>query len=318
MVEFTLVEQNTAHSALFALMHKTERMESKMSGIEHALGLAWSTVNKMVDGFFESLPNLLIGVVILLAFMGLSNVVKNLVSRVAHRASLDITLARALGTLCSLLVALLGILTAAVVVIPQFSMVHVIGGLGISSVAIGFAFKDILQNFFAGMLLLWQKPFSIGDQIKTKEFEGTVEDIRIRSTLLRTQDGELVLIPNGDIYTNPVIVSSGNLQKKLTVIAKGTDDVENARTQILRAVSSVDGVAADPQPRAYIADSSVEPLSFEVRFWTTAKNQDMLVIRDKVATKLRQLFQVKEPAKENFEPPKDVSLNQPGDKKQVA
>ena len=281
-----------------------------MFNMEHALALALATVTKIVDGFFMSLPNLLIGLVVLAIFLKIGNFSKLAVGRVSEKARLDITLTRALGTLASVFISLIGLLTAAVIVIPKFSMASVISGLGISSVAIGFAFKDILQNFFAGMLLLWQKPFSIGDQIKTQSFEGTVEDIRIRSTLLRTFIGELVLIPNGDIYTNPVIVAtaSGKRQIHLTVSAKDADSVETARASIMQTVTSIHGVLKDPAPQVFVSDASSDALNFDVYIWCAATQADVLAVTDRVASKLRELFRIKQVKTEQTEPAKPSPL----------
>ncbi len=79
---------------------------------------------------------------------------------------------------------------------------------GIGGVAIGFAFKDIFQNFLAGILILVTRPFRVGDQIVFKEYEGTVEDIQTRATSLKTYDGRRVIIPNGELYTNSLTVNT--------------------------------------------------------------------------------------------------------------
>lgn len=93
---------------------------------------------------------------------------------------------------------LLGFLIAAVIVFPTFNPGDLVAGLGLTSVALGFAFKDVLQNFFAGLLILWRRPFVVGDQIKVREYEGTVEEINVRSTRIKTYDGERAIIPNAD------------------------------------------------------------------------------------------------------------------------
>ena len=87
-------------------------------------------------------------------------------------------------------------------------MGNLAGTLGVGGVAIGFAFKDIFQNFLAGILLLLTKPFNVGDQIIFRDFEGTVEDIQTRATLLKTYDGRRVAIPNSDLYMNAVPVNT--------------------------------------------------------------------------------------------------------------
>lgn len=263
--------------------------------MQHALELAWGTCLKMADGFFALLPNLLIGLVVLSLFLAGGNLSKRIVSKIAQKAHLDVTLARALGTCCSVFIDIFGLLVTGVIVIPQFSMAHVIGGLGISSVAIGFAFKDILQNFFAGMLLLWQKPFHIGDQIKTKDYEGTVEDITIRSTELRTFTGELVLVPNGDIFTNAIIVNTayGKRRVSLNVAAKDARDVDDVRATIRDAVQKTEGVQKDPAPAVHLFDLTGDALNFEVVFWSGPRNEDMINTKDRVASAIRRALATK-------------------------
>jgi len=70
-------------------------------------------------------------------------------------------------------------------------------------VAVGFA-----QNFLAGLLLLWTEPFRVGDEIKLDAFEGTVEEIQTRATIIRTYDERRVVIPNADLFTHSVIVNT--------------------------------------------------------------------------------------------------------------
>jgi small-conductance mechanosensitive channel len=259
--------------------------------MEHALALAFSTISKMVDGFFILLPNLLIGLVVIVIFIKIAAFIKGLVVKIAHNAKLDGSLGLALGTICTIIVNLIGLLIAAVIVIPHFSLASVIGGLGVSGVAIGFAFKDILQNFLAGMLLLWQKPFSIGDIIKTQSYEGKVEDIRMRSTLLRTSDGALVLIPNSDIYTQPVVVNAASEKTKLHMTVNAKDaPVEDARKKCLEVLTSTEGVLQDPPPLAVVSDASSDNLMLELYFWSTNKGAETMELTDRIASRLRQLF----------------------------
>ncbi|MFP3354118.1 mechanosensitive ion channel, partial [Pseudoalteromonas sp. SIMBA_153] len=98
-----------------------------------------------------------------------------------------------------------------------FTPAKLIGALGIGSVAIGFAFKDIFQNLLSGILLLISEPFRIGDQIVSGDYEGTVEDIKIRATTIRTYDGRQVVIPNSDLYTSALTVNTAYKQRRLQV-----------------------------------------------------------------------------------------------------
>lgn len=99
-----------------------------------------------------------------------------------------------------------GFLIAVSAVAPSFHAADLIKVLGVGSVAIGFAFQNILQNFLAGILLLLQEPFRIGDWITTTGFEGRVEDIQTRATVICSSEGQRIVIPNAVLFTNPVVV----------------------------------------------------------------------------------------------------------------
>jgi small-conductance mechanosensitive channel len=174
--------------------------------MERELSLAWFTTKSIMDATCSHLPNIIIGIIVYFVFVKLSGTLRKIIMRIAEHAKLDITLSQALGSLSSAGLILLGLLVTAAIVVPGFKPSHIIAGLGVTSVAVGFASKDIVENFFAGLLLLWQKPFRLGDFIKTGDFEGTVEEMRIKSTRLRTADGELVIIPNGIISSNPIVI----------------------------------------------------------------------------------------------------------------
>ena len=171
------------------------------------------------------------------------------------------------------------------VALPSFQPGDVVQVLGISSVAIGFAFRDILQNFLAGILLLITQPFRIGDQIVAKGFEGTVEEIQTRATFIRTYDGRRVVIPNADLFTDTVVVNTAFAHRRLEYdvgIGYG-DDVEQARALILKTVQSVEGVLSDPAPDVLLMDLAGSSVNLRVRWWISPPQRaDALDARDRV------------------------------------
>ena len=116
----------------------------------------------------------------------------------------------------SALIIFTGFLIAMMVAIPGFTPGQLVSALGIGSVAIGFAFKDIFQNLLSGILLLLNEPFKIGERIVNGSFEGTVETIEIRATTLRTDDGRRIVIPNAQLFTSPVTVNTLNGRHRLS------------------------------------------------------------------------------------------------------
>src|ERR1700737_5559411 len=171
-----------------------------------SLGKFWEAAYQMVDSFFGRLPSLIGGVIVFFVFYVFSILLSRVILRTTrkHRPNLGVVFA----PLMSAATILLGFLVAFSVVAPSFQAGDLIKVLGIGSVAIGFAFQNILQNFLAGLLLLWAEPFRVGDQIKLDVFEGTVEDIQTRATTIKTYDGRRVVIPNAELFTHAVPVNT--------------------------------------------------------------------------------------------------------------
>ena len=170
------------------------------------LSNAWKSWDRMLDAAVELLPNLILATVIFIIFLVLASAVRSVVRKVSQRRNHHRNLGLLLGQLAHISVIILGLLTALSAVAPSFHAADLIKMLGIGSVAIGFAFQNILQNFLAGILILMQEPFQIGDWINVTGLEGRVEDIETRATVVLTSKGQRIVIPNAVLFTNPVVV----------------------------------------------------------------------------------------------------------------
>jgi small conductance mechanosensitive channel len=157
----------------------------------------WVAAQHMVDAFIARLPALIVGIAVFLLFYILSAVVGRFIVNTTRkrRPNVGVVLARLIGAVTLLI----GFLVAFSIVAPSFQAADLIKILGIGGVAIGFAFQNILQNFLAGLLLLWSEPFRVGDEIKLDAFEGEVEEIQTRATIVKTYDARRVVIPNADL-----------------------------------------------------------------------------------------------------------------------
>lgn len=169
------------------------------------------------------------------------------------------------------LVVLIGVLLSITLAFPSVRVVDVLASLGVISVAVGFAFKDVLENLLAGVLLLVRDPFKSGDQIRVAGYEGTVEGITVRETLLRTHDGERVLIPNAQVYTGALEVSThfptSRVSFRLLVDAAADPDAIRRAVGDALESSAPDG-AAPPEVIMIGADRGA--LEVEVRVWTAS------------------------------------------------
>ncbi|HXG85806.1 MAG TPA: mechanosensitive ion channel family protein [Pyrinomonadaceae bacterium] len=256
---------------------------------EFDAGFVWRTIADLGNGFLAQLPYIVIGIVVFGVFLIIAKIVSRVVHATGERTRLDVTLADLLGRLASFVIAVLGIFIAAVIIFPAFKPGDLVAGLGITSVAIGFAFKDVLQNFFAGILILWRRPFVVGDQIKFREYEGTVEEINVRSTRIKTYDGERAIIPNGDVYANAMLVKTAYDKRRVrfTVGIGYPDSIEEARETIHRVLRETEGILPDPGPWVYVSELAGSSVNFTVYFWAESEQANVLKVSDRVATGIK-------------------------------
>ena len=231
--------------------------------------IAWQKINEMGRSFMAVLPNLIIGLVVFVFFLFAARGVRSLVQRVTANRQQSQSLTLLLSRLAYVLMLIIGILVTFTVMVPSFTPATLISALGVGGVAIGFAFKDIFQNFLAGVLLLLTEPFKINDQIKYKDFEGTVETIQTRATTIKTYDGRRVVIPNAELFINAVTVNTAYDNRRLQYdIGIGySDNITEARKLILEAIRESQHVLNDPAPEALVVDLAGSSVNIRARWW---------------------------------------------------
>jgi small-conductance mechanosensitive channel len=193
------------------------------------LSNAWKSGEKILNGAISLLPNMALAVLLFVAFLFLASAARSVVLRFSRRRQKRQNLGLLLGQLTHVTVVVLGFLIALSVVAPSFHASDLIKMLGIGSVAIGFAFQNILQNFLAGILLLMQEPFKLGDIISVTGLEGRVDDIQARATVISTPDGHRAVIPNAVLFTNPVVVSNGYATKNAPPASPQLDEAQTVK-----------------------------------------------------------------------------------------
>lgn len=233
--------------------------------------------------FFLQLPNFVAATVFILLAWLIAHWAGIAIKRLAVRRNRP-DLGSLLASLGKGLVVGAALFFAAAIVFPSVNTADILATLGFGSIAVGFAFKDILQNMLAGLLLLIQRPYRAGDQIIVKEFEGTVERIESRATLIKTYDGRRVIIPNSDIFTSPVIVNTAFEHRRnelLIGIGYGDNPAEAMRI-FQQAIQSVEGILTEPAPEILpwaLNDSTVD---LKARWWASAFRTDQTYIRSQV------------------------------------
>ncbi len=254
------------------------------------ISTAWAKVQGMINGTIALLPNIALALIVFLLFVFVGRWIKRLVKRLTSNRRQARNVGMVLGRLAQGLTVLLGLFIALSIVIPTFKAGDLVQLLGISGVAIGFAFRDILQNFLAGILILLTEPFQIDDQIVFKGFEGTVENIETRATTIRTYDGRRIVIPNAELFTNAVTVNTAFDHRRLEYdigIGYG-DDIDRAKQLILEAMAGVDGVLENPAPDALVMELAGSTVNIRARWWINPpRRAAALDMQDQVLTAIK-------------------------------
>jgi potassium efflux system protein len=142
--------------------------------------------------------------------------------------------------------------------------------VGALSVGIGFGLQNIVNNFISGVILLFERPIQIGDNVQVGELVGTVKQIGIRASIVRTYDGSEVIVPNGDLIAQQVVnytLSDRNRRLELLVGVAYGSDLDHAKATIEAALPSVENVIAEPPPMVLFQGFGESSLDFRVLFW---------------------------------------------------
>ncbi len=250
------------------------------------------SLQELLASGIKILPGILIALVIIFltryAATFLRDIATNLGKRTIHSQSLQFLLAKT----AYVSTWILGTIIACVIGFPGLRLGDIIATLGLSSVAIGFAFQDISKNFLAGVLLLLQQPFRINDQIVVGSYEGTVEHIDIRTTKIRTYTGERVLLPNSQVFTSPVQVRTA-FDSRRTDLAIGVDyntSLKQAKAILESTIAEVEGVVEQPKPEVDLLSFGDSSIDMVVRYWTIPRYQQVQRVRSAAIVAIKKAF----------------------------
>lgn len=246
-------------------------------------------IETFIQGFWWILPNIGIALLVFLLFLLIAWGARAAILRTFRRRGRP-DLAALLAGFARWSIIALGLLVVATIIFPSVKPADVLATLGIGSLAIGFAFKDILQNWLAGLLILLRQPFRQQDQIVIGGHEGIVERIEARATLIRTYDGRRVVIPNSDIYTQAVVVNTAfdRRRSEYDVGIGYGDDIDEARRVILSTLQSVEGVESSPPPQVSPWDLAGSTVNLKVFWWTKPAQAEVVQTRGRVIAAIKR------------------------------
>jgi len=237
------------------------------------------------------LPLLAIAVVVLSLFWWLSRHVGNR-KRLYERLSANRLVQDLLRQTVKGVVMLTGVVLALEILHATALVGAVLGAAGVAGIAVGFAFKDIVQNYVASILLSVRHPFGPGDHVAIGTHEGRVLRLTTRATILITADGNHLRIPNGDVFKATILNYSTNPRRRFqfTVGVGVEEGLTRVREIAFTVLDEMDGVIADPVPNVLVDQLGDSTVNLLCRGWVDQREADFSKVRSEAIRRVKERF----------------------------
>jgi small conductance mechanosensitive channel len=261
------------------------------------LNQTWELLARKLTGwgraFILGLPNFLLAVATVVGFWLLARAARNVVMRVLRRVSHSEQVNYLLGQIVYVAILAAGTFSALGILGLQKTVASLLAGAGIVTLALGFAFQDIAANLMAGIYLAVRRPFRRGHLVKTQDYFGIVQEVNLRWTEILTQQGQLVLIPNKQVFENPIMNYSvrGTRRVDITLGVSYGDDLEKAKQIAIEAVSAIPSILPGREVELFYEEYADSSIDFTIRFWISFEQQkDYLAARSDAIIRIKKAF----------------------------
>ena len=260
---------------------------------QKAWDLIQSKLEVWVEAFIKLLPNLLIAAVIIVIGIFLAKKLSKLIGKVIKKIWDNSAIVNLFESVIRLVLFGIVIFTALSVLNLNKVVTTVLAGAGLLGLALAFAFQDIAANFISGIFISFRKPLHLGDIVKIKNYMGKVIEINLRDTVLKTFQGELVIIPNKEVFQNPIENFSllGKRRVDLTVGVSYGDDLEKVKQITLEALKGIPNVSKEDEITLFFKEFSGSSINFVVRIWVTTPEQPaFLEVNSQAIIRIKKAF----------------------------
>ena len=245
-----------------------------MSAID-AYKLITGKLELWLQELIKILPNVALAAIVLVLGLFMVKMISRLLSKFVKKISRNTTLNNLLDSI--IYVFLVGIVIFVALNILKLDKVvtTVLASAGIIGLALAFAFQDIAANFMSGIFISFRRPLHVNDIVRISDYMGRVEEINLRDTVIRTFQGQMVIIPNKDVFQNPIenFTLLGKRRVDLAVGVSYGDDLEKVRTITLAAVQQLEGMAEGMDVTMFYKEFGDSSINFEIRMWVNSTDQ---------------------------------------------
>jgi len=248
--------------------------------------------DQWLNGVAAGLPNFLTALVIFIASLYLARLASGVLHRALSLRNPPLSVTNLVTQLVRWVIILAGTITA---LQRFFDVTAFLAGLGIIGFTVGFALQDVMKNFAAGIILLIQKPFSVGEVIGVNGFDGSVLEITLRTTEMKALDGRLVSVPNADVLSNPIINYTRAERRRVDVsVGVAYDaDIELVRALVLDTIQNVPGFVKEPAPVVGFSNFGDMAMGLNAYFWIDAQMTNTVAAKDSALSTIKKVFDKK-------------------------
>lgn len=229
--------------------------------------------------------------IIIIAYLVNKIVITRWATRAAKKANVKKHVLKPLQNLLHAVVYVIAILLILRVFGIQGALTSLLAGAGFAGIVVGFATKDIIGNFISGIILIIDKDFKVGDIVEIENIMGIVEDIEIRTTVVKTWDGETVIIPNSKV-ANEVIknrsIDQPEVRIRLPIGVRYSSDMEKVIKVCDKVMANIEEIKEDPKPQVIFEEFGDSSINFELRFWINFEEISPPDIKTKVSVALKK------------------------------
>ncbi|MEO9886214.1 MAG: mechanosensitive ion channel family protein [Balneola sp.] len=261
--------------------------------LEEGYSLITEKLESWLNTAIEMLPNLAAALLVLLAFYFISSIIKKYSGKLLHKVTSNKTVVGLAQTVLGVLILGAGVFISLGILNLDGAVTSLLAGAGIIGLALGFAFQDIASNFISGILLSIRHPFGIGDIIDSNDYYGTVQKLNLRNTVIKTPQGQIVYIPNKEVYENPFMNYTKNGERRIDLqcgVSYG-DDLEKAKKITLEAINSLENIDKDKGVEFYYEEFGGSSINYVVRFWVNFRtNPDFWSPRSEAIMAIKKAY----------------------------
>lgn len=250
------------------------------------------TANLALARLFQKLPLLVLGALVVLLTHWLSRFVGNRLHLLRIRSQ-NPYMSGLVRMIVRTAIMLVGILIALDVVGLTSVVGAVLGSAGVVGLVLGFAFRDIAENYIAGILLSVRRPFEPGDHVMIENREGKVIAVNSRATVLMTMDGNHLQLPNSLVFKSVVLNYSKNPKRRFdfTMLIDGSQSIREAQTLAIEAISKIEGVLDDPAPAWTVVEFGANGIQLKFFGWVDQRNADLGKVRSEAIRQVKAAYQ---------------------------